>query len=253
MAKRTSAKPVALITGAAGGLGVVVTQMFLDAGYRVSAVDRDWPKRIPAAASLLLTKADLASRSAAEAAVRKTVKKWGEIHCLAHLVGAFEEGARVEDTSDQVWDAMLTGNLRTAVNMLRAVIPAMRARGRGSISVIGSSTVMHPVVTWSAFNASVNGLCTLVQTAAAELRDNGVTVNALLPTTIDTPQVRSWYGDAEAYKWVDPRSLGSLLLWLASEPGRDVTGAIIPVVGRQNHPCFQWHGATDVKTESISE
>jgi len=77
-----------------------------------------------------------------------------------------------------------------------------------------------------------------VQTAAAELRDNGVTVNALLPTTIDTPQVRSWYGDAEAHKWVDPRSLGSLLLWLASEPGRDVTGAIIPVVGRQNHPCL---------------
>jgi NAD(P)-dependent dehydrogenase (short-subunit alcohol dehydrogenase family) len=248
MAKRASAKPVALITGAAGGLGVVVTQMFLDAGYRVAAVDRSWPKRKPRAESCLVMTADLASRPAAESVVEKTIKKWGVLHCLAHLVGVFEEGGPVEDTSDQAWDTMLSGNLRTAVNMLRVVIPAMRAQGRGSVSVIGSSTVMHPVVTWSAFNASVTALCALVQTAAAEQRSKGITVNALLPTTIDTPQVRSWYGDADADKWVNPRSLGSLLLWLASEPGRDVTGAIIPVVGRQNHPCYEWHGATDVKT-----
>jgi NAD(P)-dependent dehydrogenase (short-subunit alcohol dehydrogenase family) len=248
MAKRASAKPVALITGAAGGLGVVVTQMFLDAGYRVSAVDRRWSRRKPRTQSCFVVTADLASRPAAESVVKKTIRKWGAIHCLAHLVGVFDEGARVEDTSDQAWDTMLSGNLRTAVNMLRSVIPAMRAQGRGSVTVVGSSTVMHPVVTWSAFNASVTGLCALVQTAAAELRDSGVTVNALLPTTIDTPQVRSWYGEGDADKWVRPRSLGSLLLWLASEPGRDVTGAIIPVVGRQNHPCYEWHGATDVKT-----
>ena len=253
MARAASAKPVALITGAAGGLGVVVTEMFLDAGYRVSAIDGHWPKRMRASDSCLVTKADLSSRSAAENVVQKTTKKWGAVHCLAHLVGVFEEGGLVENTSDQVWDAMLTGNLRTAVNMLRAVISPMRAQGRGSIVVIGSTAVMHPVVTWSAFNASVSGLCTLVQTASAELRDQGVTVNALLPTTIDTPQVRSWYGEAEAHKWVSPRSLGSLLLWLASEPGRDVTGAIIPVVGRQNHPCYEWHGATDVKKETIAE
>lgn len=253
MARVSSAKPVVLITGASGGLGVVVTEMFLDAGYRVSAIDRHWTKRMRASDSYLASKADLTSPSAAKDVVRQTIQKWDTVHCLAHLVGVFEEGGRVENTSDRVWDAMLTGNLRTAVNMLRAVIPPMRTQGRGSIAVIGSSTVMHPVVTWSAFNASVSGLCTLVQTASAELRDRGVTVNALLPTTIDTPQVRSWYGEAEAHKWASPRSLGSLLLWLASEPGRDVTGAIIPVVGRQNHPCYEWHGATDVKTETISK
>ena len=251
MAKRESAKPIALITGAAGGLGLVVTQMFLDAGYRVAAVDRN-VKLLRASDDCLVIKADLASRSAAEHAVDKTVKEWGPVHTLAHLAGVFTEGGRVEETSDETWDAMLSGNLRTAINMLRAVIPVMRAQRRGSMTVIASSTVMHPVVTWSAFNASVSGLCTLVQTAAAELRTQGVTVNALLPTTIDTPQVRSWLGEADAHKWVSPRSLGSLLLWLASEPGRDVTGAIIPVVGRQNHPCYEWHGATDLKREAIS-
>lgn len=246
MAKKASAKPVVVLTGAAGGLGTVVTEMFLDAGYRVAAVDRE-TKGLRASDSRMVIKADLSSRSAADAVINKTVKKWGPIDALVHLVGVFEEGGRVEETSDQLWDAMLTGNLRTAVNMIRAAIPGMRTRGQGSIAVIGSSTVIHPVVTWSAFNASVSALCTLVQTAAAELRDAGITVNALLPTTIDTPQVRSWYGDTEAHKWVSPRSLGSLLLWLASEPGRDVTGAIIPVVGRQGHPCYEWHGSTDVK------
>jgi NAD(P)-dependent dehydrogenase (short-subunit alcohol dehydrogenase family) len=245
---RASAKPVALITGASGGLGTVVTQMFLDAGYRVSAVDRIQPKRVPRTESYLVITADLTIRPAAESVVKKTIKKWGAVHCLVHLVGVFEEGGLTENTSDQLWNAMLGGNLRTAVNMLRAVIPAMRAQGRGSVTVIGSSTVVQPVVTWSAFNASVTGLCALVQTAAAELRDQGITVNALLPSTIDTPQLRFWYGDADAAKWVNPHSLGSLLLWLASEPGRDVTGALIPVVGRQNHPCYEWHGATDVKT-----
>ncbi len=173
MARAASRKPVALITGAAGGLGVVVTEMFLHAGYRVSAIDRDWPKRMRGTDTCLVTKADLNSHLAAEDVVGKTIKRWGSVHCLAHLAGVFEEGGLVENTSDGVWDAMLIGNLRTAVNMLRAVIPPMRAQGRGSIAVIGSSAALHPVVTWSAFNASVSALCALVQTASAELRDQG--------------------------------------------------------------------------------
>jgi NAD(P)-dependent dehydrogenase (short-subunit alcohol dehydrogenase family) len=240
--------PVALITGASGGLGTVVTQMFLQAGYRVSAVALEWPKPLKQSDVCMVSKADLVSRKAAETVARKTVARWGAIDCLAHLVGAYIEGERVEDTSDATWDALLNANLRTAVNMMRAVIPGMRRQRRGSIAVIGSSPAIHPVATWSAMTASVTALCSLVQVAAAELRDDGVTVNALLPTTIDTPAVRQMAGKSEAAKWVDPRSLGSLLLWLASEAGRDVSGALIPVVGRQNHPCYEWHGVTDKRS-----
>jgi NAD(P)-dependent dehydrogenase (short-subunit alcohol dehydrogenase family) len=236
---------VALITGASGGLGTVVTQMFLEAGYRVSAVALNWPKPLKQSDACMVTTADLVSRKAAEAVVRKTVERWGMIHCLAHLVGAYIEGRRVEETSDATWDTLLNVNLRTAVNTMRAVIPEMRAQKRGSIAVIGASPAIHPVATWSAMTASVTALCSLVQVAAAELRDEGVTVNALLPTTIATPAVRKGARESEVRKWVDPRSLGSLLLWLASESGRDVSGALIPVVGRQNHPCYEWHGVSD--------
>jgi NAD(P)-dependent dehydrogenase (short-subunit alcohol dehydrogenase family) len=241
---------VALITGASGGLGTVVTQMFLEAGYRVSAVALDWPKPLKPSDVCIVSKADLVSRKAAEAVVRKTLERWGAIHCLAHLVGAYIEGRRVEETSDANWDTLLNVNLRTAVNMMRAVIPGMRGQRRGSIAVIGASSAIHPVATWSAMTASVTALCSLVQVAAAELRDDGVTANALLPTTIDTPAVRKMAGEGEASKWVDPRSLGSLLLWLASDAGRDVSGALIPVVGRQNHPCYEWHGVTDERSPS---
>jgi len=241
---------VALITGASGGLGTVVTQMFLEAGYRVSAVALEWAKPLKQSDVCMVSKADLVSRKAAEAVVRRTFERWGTIHCLAHLVGAYIEGRPVEETSDATWDTLLNVNLRTAVNMMRGVIPGMRVQKRGSIAVIGASPAIHPVATWSAMTASVTALCSLVQVAAAELRDAGVTVNALLPTTINTPAVRKMAGGSEASKWVDPRSLGSLLLWLASDAGRDVSGALIPVAGRQNHPCYEWHGVSDRRLPS---
>src|SRR5215510_11324319 len=149
MRKSEPKQRVALITGASGGLGTVVTKMFLDAGYRVSAVALEWPEQLRESDSCMATQLDLTSRAAAESAVKKTLKKWGSLHCLAHLVGVFAEGGGVEKTPDQVWDEVLNVNLRTAVNMMRAVIPGMRAQRGGSITVIGSSAGLLPVVTWS--------------------------------------------------------------------------------------------------------
>ena len=237
---------VALITGASGGLGSVVTPAFLDAGYRVSAVALDWPKRRRATRSVIEIAADLTSSAAAKAAVARSVKQLGGLDCLLHLVGAFVGDQRVEDTPADVWDEMLDVNLQAAANTMRAAIPAMRKRGGGRIVVIGSTTAVSPVVTWSAFNAAMGGLCALVQTAAAELREAGITVNALLPTTIDTPAVREFVPNEDPSRWVDPKSLASMMLWLCSDAGRDVSGALIPFVGRQPHPCHHWHGLTDI-------
>ena len=219
----------------------MVTALFLEAGYRVSAVALDWEPLPPPGESFFATHADLTARSAAESAVRRTIEQWGTVDFLVHLVGAFGAELRVEETSDAQWDRMLDVNLRSAVNMLRAVIPVMRRNREGRIMVVGSTSAIHPVAAWSAFSASVAGLCSLVETAAAELREEGITVNAILPTTIDTPAVRAMCGEADRSKWVNPNSLGSLMLWLCSDAGRDVTGALIPVIGRQPHPCHQWH------------
>jgi NAD(P)-dependent dehydrogenase (short-subunit alcohol dehydrogenase family) len=238
---------VALITGASGGLGSVVTPMFREAGYRVSAVALDWKNPSPAADAELVLQADLTVSSEAESVVAKTLDQLGRIDFLIHLVGIYIRGARVEDTTDETWNKMFDGNLRTAFNMMRAVIPHMRSRGFGRIVVIGGSAAFQPTVTFCTISATMAGLCALVQVAGAELRHEGVTVNALHPTTINTPFVRAMYPDQEEEhrKWVDPRALGSLMLWLCSDAGRDVTGAQIPVPARQPHPCYEWHGVTD--------
>jgi NAD(P)-dependent dehydrogenase (short-subunit alcohol dehydrogenase family) len=240
-----TASRVALITGASGGLGSVVTPMFLDAGYRVSAVALDWPSKPPDSEALRVGTADLTSAAAAKKVVQQTVTRFGAVDCLVHLVGAFEAGTTVDETSDDVWDRMLAVNLRAAVHMVRATVPDMRARKFGRIVVVGSTSATEPVVTWSAFCAAVAGLCSVVRVAAAELIDAGITVNAVLPSTIDTAPVRAWSGEADAPKWVSPRALGEMMLWLCSDAGADVTGALIPFQARQPHPCRHWHGETD--------
>jgi NAD(P)-dependent dehydrogenase (short-subunit alcohol dehydrogenase family) len=108
----------------------------------------------------------------------------------------------------------------------------MRAAARGRIVMIGSKAGVDPAAKLSAYCASKAALHALVQSAAAELKPSGITINALLPSTIDTPANRVAMGDADAHKWVHPESLGSLALWLCSDAGRDVTGALIPVYGR---------------------
>lgn len=237
--------PVAIVTGAGGGLGSVVTPMFVDGGYRVTAVALDWPDKPRGSDVLQVLTADLTSNKSALAATRQAIKRYERIDALIHLVGSFEGGSPIDQTTDDVWDRMLAVNLRAAVNMMRAVIPTMRQQKRGSIIVVGSSSATHPVVTWSAFGAAVAGLCHVVQVAAAELVDAGITVNAVLPTTIDTPIVREWSGEADAVKWVSPRALGEMMLWLCSPAGRDVTGALLPFQARQPDPCRHWHGETD--------
>lgn len=241
----TRRSPVAIITGASGGLGSIVTPKFLDSGYRVTAIADEWPRKPRASKALQILRSDLTTSAAAGAAMKQSLQRYGRIDALVHLVGSFEGGTTLDKTADDVWDRMLAVNLRAAVNMMRVVIAPMRRQRSGRIIVVGSTAATHPVVTWSAFGAAVAGLCSVVRVAAAELMDDGITVNAILPTTIDTPAVREWSGDQDAANWVAPTAIAELMLWLCSPAGQDLTGALLPLQGRQPHPCLHWHGETD--------
>jgi len=236
---------IALLTGASGGLGSVVTRQFLDAGHQVCAAAVDWPRHLAESDSCLKVTADLRQPADAESAVRATLGRWTKIDAVVHMAGGYSAGSRVEDTGADVWDEMLAVNLRTAVNVMRAAIPVMRGQGSGRIIVVGATSVLQPVIKGSAFSASMAAVADVVRVASAELRETGVTVNAILPSTIGTDFVVDIYGAEESEKYVDPRSIGSLMLWLCSEAGRDVTGAMIPFIARQSHPCFHWHGVSD--------
>jgi 3-oxoacyl-[acyl-carrier protein] reductase len=239
-------KPVAIITGASGGLGSTVLPMFREAGYRVAATGFNWnwpPEDEP---GFFTRSLDLTVRANAANLVADTLERWQRIDALIHLAGLWLPGTPIENTTDDNWDQIFDVNLRAAVSMLRAVIPPMKAQGRGSIVIVGSTAALEPVINWTAFSAAMAALAATVKVVSAEVQASGITVNLLAPSTINTEQVRSFHPDPEEWKkWVDPKAMGSLALWLCGEHGRDITGGILPLPARQQHPSYRWPGVSE--------
>jgi len=132
------------------------------------------------------------------------------------------------------WRAMMATNLETAHASLRALVPGMVARGKGSIVVIGSRAVERP---WtgasaSAYGASKAAVVSLAQAVAAEVLSHGVRVNAILPSTLDTPANRRAMPDVDPSLWVTTDSAAGVIAFLLSDEARDISGAAIPVYGR---------------------
>jgi len=222
----------ALVTGATGGLGTSVTKTLLDAGFTVVGLapkvhphDFDHPHftAIPAT---------LDSLPAAKQAVDTILAHFGKIDVLAHLVGGFTGGQTIADTDDATFKRMLDMNLMSAFHILRAVLPPMRQAGSGRIIAIGSRAAESPGAMVGAYSASKAALVSLIRTVAIESKDLGITANVILPGTIDTPANRKDMPAADTSQWVQPISIASLIVWLAGDGGKDVTGAAIPVYGR---------------------
>jgi NAD(P)-dependent dehydrogenase (short-subunit alcohol dehydrogenase family) len=222
---------IALVTGANGGLGTHVTKALLDTGLtvvglapRIQQSDFDHPNFIALPAAL-------DSLDAAKKAVATVITRSGKIDVLAHLVGAFTGGQTVAATDDATWQRMFDANLNSAFHILRAVIPGMRKAG-GRIIAISSRQAEEPAPTIGAYSASKAALVSLIRTVALENKDAGITANVILPGTMDTPANRKDMPGADVSTWVQPASVASLIVWLTSEAGKDVTGAAIPVYGR---------------------
>jgi len=222
---------VILISGASGGLGEEVTRTFLDAGPRVAAVSRLWSSAVDSD-MLLHVSADLTQESGCVAAVQAAVSRWGRLDVVAHLMGGFTGGTAVEETTPERWDKMMNLNLRSAFLLFRAALPELRKAGLGRILAVGSRPGLDPVAGLGAYAVSKAGLHALVRTIAAENQNTGLTANAVLPSTIDTPANRAAMPDAAFARWVTPASIGDLLVWLASDASQDISGALIPIYGR---------------------
>ena len=195
----------------------MVTKAFRDAGCAVVGLDRS-------------SGADLSTAAGAKAAVEKAVAELGGLDVVLHLVGGFALGTLAE-TGDDVWEKMMTLNFRSALFTIRAALPALRANGWGHVVVIGSPMGAEPRAGLAAYAVSKAALHALVRSAADELAGTGITVNAILPNTIDTEANRKAMPDADTKRWVKPERMASLMLWMASEEGRDMTGALVGLNG----------------------
>lgn len=223
---------VALVTGADGGLGTHVTKALLDAGFTVvGSSPRIRPNSFDHPQFTALS-ATLDSLDAARKAAETVIDRFGKIDVLAHLVGGFAGGSSVADTDDATFQRMFDLNVNAAFHILRAVLPHMRKAGAGRIIAIGSRAAENPGASVGAYSASKAALVSLVRTVALENKDAGITANVILPGTMDTPANRKAMPGADVAQWVQPGAIASLIVWLARDAGKDVTGAAIPVYGR---------------------
>lgn len=225
------ANKIALVTGANGGLGTVVTQAMLDAGATVIGVARSIQQSDFPHPSFHAMAAELSASDAANRAVQQMVAKFGRVDVLAHLAGGFAGGKSIAETDDATLHSMMEMNFTIAFLVLRAVIPQMRLQGNGRIVAIGSRAAEDPGPGVGAYSASKAALVSLIRTVARENKDRGITANVLLPGTIDTPGNRKAMPNADTRTWVQPASIASLIVWLAGDDGKDVNGAVIPVYG----------------------
>ena len=223
---------VALVTGANGGLGTYVTKALLDAGFAVVGLARKIQVSDFDHPHFTALPASLDSLDAAKKAVETILAHFGKIDVLAHLVGGFAGGSTVAETDDATFKRMFDMNLNNAFHILRAVLPHMRKAGAGRIIAIGSRAAEDPGPGVGAYSASKAALVSLIKTVAHENKDTGITANVILPGTIDTPVNRKAMSGADTSQWVQPASVASLIVWLASDAGKDVTGAAIPVYGK---------------------
>lgn len=226
---------VVIVTGAAGNLGRKVADALAGAGAKLALVDvsPDSLQSVFGAESeiMLPIAADLLDSDAAAAATSRVVAKFGRIDGLCNIAGGFDMGTPVHETQDDAFQRMYDLNVRTMVNMSRAVVPEMLKSGGGTIVSVGAGAALKGAANMGPYIAAKSAVIRLSESMSEELKAKGINVNCVLPSIIDTPQNREAMPKADPAKWVTPEALADVVLFLSSPAARSVHGAALPVSG----------------------
>ncbi|HTB74427.1 MAG TPA: SDR family NAD(P)-dependent oxidoreductase [Polyangiaceae bacterium] len=232
---------VALVTGAGGALGAEVARKLSARGDRVVLVDGAGAKaRLEQLAATMpgacVVAGDVTDDRTWAEALPRIERELGALPSLAALIAGAWRGGRAlyEEKSDETWTTMMGANVETVHRSLVRLLPAMVARKRGSVVVVGSRVVEQP---WTsagsaAYAASKSAVVALARAVAAEVLESGVRVNAILPSTMDTPANRAAMPKADPGKWVSLDSAAGVVAFLLSDAARDISGVALPVYGR---------------------
>ncbi len=176
--------------------------------------------------------ADLTDETAVGTAFAAAVERFGGIDGLAATAGGFGGGASVHETELAIWHEQYEINLLTAFLCSKTAVPHLLARGGGAIVHVGSRPALRGAPYIAAYSVAKSGVLRLTEAMAEELKDQDITVNAVLPSTIDTPANRAASPDADYSKWVAPEAIAAVIRWLLGPEARIVSGAAIPVFGK---------------------
>jgi NAD(P)-dependent dehydrogenase (short-subunit alcohol dehydrogenase family) len=214
-----------VVTGAAGALGRGVVECARAQGADTVELDLAFGPE-PGDASRRIS-VDLCDAGA----TRDCIAQIGRIDALFNLAGGFTMGPATWEVSAAEWEQMFAINVGTMQNAVRAAVPGMIARGRGAIVNVGALGALKGQGRMSAYCAAKSVVMRLTESLSAELKHQGVNVNAVLPSMIDTPRNRADMPDADPALWVSPRDLGNVVCFLGSDAARAIHGALVPVAG----------------------
>jgi NAD(P)-dependent dehydrogenase (short-subunit alcohol dehydrogenase family) len=221
---------VIVVTGASGALGKVVAEAALARGAKVAGVDHA-ASQIPATADRIeLGGVDLTDAVGAKQAIDAVVAHFGKLDALINIAGGFAFET-VAEGDPKTWQRMYALNVLTALNASRSAIPHLAASRSARIVNVGAMGALQAGAGMGAYAASKAGVHRLTEALAAEWKGK-ITVNAVLPSIIDTAANRASMPKADFAQWVTPQELADVILFLASDAASAVTGALIPVSGR---------------------
>ena len=230
---------VALITGAAGNLGKATTRAFRDRGAKLILVDHA-ADRLQEQYSAMATDSevylsestDLRDPEQIAKIIEETIKTFKKIDILVNITGGYRGGKRFHETKSETLDYLFDLNVKTLFNASRVVIPHMLAEESGSIINVGARAGLIGSSKMGAYSAAKSAVLRLTESMAAELKGKGIRVNSVLPGTIDTQKNREDMPNADFSRWVKPEAIAEVILFLASDSSRAITGAHIPTYGQ---------------------
>ncbi|MBV8503265.1 MAG: SDR family NAD(P)-dependent oxidoreductase [Paucibacter sp.] len=220
-----------VITGGFGALGTALGEALLNAGARVALIDKTSAR--PAGSlhgAMFLGSVDLCDAESTQRALRAAVEHFGRLDALVNVAGGFR-WEPVATGCVATWQHLFDVNLRTALIASQAILPHMLERRSGRVVNIGSLGAVQAERGMGAYAASKAAVARLTEALAAEVKEHGITVNAILPSVIDTPANRKAMPDAESQHWLAPVALAHVVMFLLSDAAAAVNGALIPVKG----------------------
>jgi NAD(P)-dependent dehydrogenase (short-subunit alcohol dehydrogenase family) len=229
---------VIVVTGATGALGHAMVEALLATDARIGIVGGR-PARVAqlveelrAGDRVVGQAADLTDEAQTTNAVSAVVERFGGIDGLIAAAGGFGGGKPVHETTLAEWRQQQEINLTTAFLTCKTIVPHLIQRGAGAVVTIGSRPALHGTPNIASYSVAKGGVVRLTEALAGELKSHDITVNCLLPSTIDTPANRVGASETAIAKWVKPAEIAAVALFLLGPSARIISGAAIPVFGK---------------------
>jgi len=232
---------VAVVTGATGSLGRVVVKLLLGqrarvvSSYRSEETQRELAQYLGETGGKLTgVQCDVTDEDSVESFFQEVVKKFGHVDTLVNAVGAYKGGSDIANTKEADWDFMMGVNLKSAFLCTKAALRYMITQNYGRIVNVAARTALEKRFRSrsGAYAISKVGVIVLTETVAEEVRKYDINVNCVMPSTIDTPNNRRNFPEADFSKWVKPEQIARVMLFLASDESNAISGACIPVYGK---------------------